>query len=258
MRSRMRITVLGCGGSLGVPLSNGNWGTCDPENPRNRRSRPAIFIETSETRLLVDAGPDLRNQAIAAGIDRIDAVLFTHAHADHIHGIDDLRPFFFKHDGPIPAYADDATHRQLEERFGYAVDTVTMDRGIYRPILSLREVAPSVTIGDLTLDLFHQSHGSVETLGFRCGNFAYCTDAAILPDEAFDLLGGIDTWIVDACREEPHVSHAHLERTLEWIERVKPRRAYLTHMNHTMDYDRLMNSLPTGVEPAYDGLVVEI
>ncbi len=254
----MRITVLGCGGSLGVPLSNGNWGTCDPENPRNRRSRPAIFIESPETRLLVDVGPDFRDQAIAAGIRHIDAILFTHAHADHIHGIDDLRPFFFDHQGPIPAYADAATRRQLEQRFGYAVDTVTMDRGIYRPILSLREVGSSLTINDLRFDLFLQDHGAVETIGFRCGGFAYSTDAVNLPETAFDILDGIDTWIVDACREQPHVSHAHLERTLGWIDRVKPRRAYLTHMNHTMDYDRLMNNLPKGVEPAYDGLALEI
>lgn len=254
----MRVTVLGCGGSLGVPLSNGEWGTCDPDNPRNRRSRPSIFMETEETRLLVDAGPDLREQAVAAGIRRIDAVLFTHAHADHIHGIDDLRPFYFKHQGPIPAFVDGDTRCQLEERFAYAVDTVTMDRGLYRPILSLNEIGRSFTIGDMAFDAFHQNHGPVETVGFRCGDFAYCTDAAILPEAAFDLLHGVDTWIVDACREQPHPSHAHLDRTLEWIERVEPRRAYLTHMNHTMDYDSLMARLPAGVEPAYDGLVLEL
>lgn len=254
----MRVTVLGCGGSLGVPMGNGNWGTCDPENPRNRRSRPSIFIESNDTNILVDTSPDLRSQALSAGIKRIDAVVFTHAHADHTHGIDDVRPFFFHHDGPIPAYADNVTCKHLEEKFGYALDSVEMNRGLYRPILTLTQFDGPFVIDELRFDTFTQNHGPVDTIGFRLGNFGYSTDVATLPELAFDILAGVDTWIVDACREQPHPSHAHLARALEWIDRIKPRRAILTHMNHTMDYKTLIRQLPDGVEPGYDGMILDI
>lgn len=253
----MKVTVLGCGGSLGVPMVGNNWGTVDPSNPKNRRRRPSILVEQGATTVLVDTSTDLRNQLLDAGVERIDAVLYTHGHADHIHGIDDLRPMTWGR-GALPAYADAATLAHLERGFPYAVGNVDMDRGIYNPILTVEVIDGPVTIGDLQVIPFEQDHGFGPSLGYRFGDFAYSTDVVALSDEAFSTLDGIDTWIVDSTREDPHPSHAHLDRTLGWVERLKPAKTYLTHMNHTMDYDRLMQKLPPGVEPAYDGLVIEL
>jgi phosphoribosyl 1,2-cyclic phosphate phosphodiesterase len=254
----MRVTILGCGGSMGVPMVGGNWGRCDPANPRNRRLRPSILVETGQTVVLVDTTPDLRQQLLDAGVTRLDAVLYTHAHADHLHGLDDLRPLTYKTHRPVPAYADAPTLAVLEKRFSYAVSTVTMDRGLYNPILAPQLIDGPLTIGDLEIGVFEQKHGNGTSLGLRFGGFGYSTDAVALDEMAFAALEGVEVWVVDATREEPHPSHAHLERTLEWIARLRPRRAYLTHMNHTMDYDRLRSILPAGVEPAYDGLVIEL
>ena len=253
----MKVTILGCGGSLGVPMVGNNWGTVDPSNPKNRRRRPAILVEQGATTILVDTPTDLRNQLLDAEVERIDAVLYTHSHADHIHGIDDLRPMTWGR-GALKGYADAATLAHLARGFPYAVGNVEMERDIYRPILTIEVIDGPLTIGDLRVIPFVQDHGFLQSLGFRFGDFAYSTDVVDLSDDAFAALAGIDTWIVDATREEPHPSHAHLDRALGWIERLKPARAYLTHMNHTMDYDRLMQKLPPGVEPAYDGLVIEL
>lgn len=254
----MRVTILGCGGSLGVPMVGGQWGSCDPANPRNRRRRPSILVETDDTRLLVDTSPDLREQLLDAAVDRLDGVLFTHIHADHIHGIDDLRPLVWHRQAPLPAFADAATGGELIERFGYAFANAEVDRGLYKPILDLTEITGPVTVGDITAQPFVQDHGHSNSLGFRFGRFAYSTDAATLDETAFAILEGVEVWVVDATREEPHPSHAHLARTLDWIARVRPRQAYLTHMNHTMDYDRLCRILPLGVLPAHDGLVIDL
>ncbi len=253
----MKVTILGCGGSLGVPMVGNNWGTVDPANPKNRRRRPAILVEQGASTVLIDTPTDLRDQLLDAKVERIDAVLYTHSHADHIHGIDDLRPLTWER-GALQGYADAATRKQLMESFPYAVSNVEMNRGLYRPILTVDLVDGPLTIGDLHVIPIIQDHGYSQSLGFRFGDFAYSTDVVDLDDEAFAALDGIKAWIVDATREEPHPSHAHLDRTLGWIERLKPARAYLTHMNHTMDYDRLMQKLPPGVEPAYDGLVIEV
>ena len=251
----MKITVLGCGGSLGVPMVGNNWGTCDPSNPKNRRRRPAILVEQGATTILVDTPTDLRNQLIDANVSHLDGVLYSHSHADHIHGIDDLRPLTWK-DGALSAYADAVTAERLKEAFPYAIGNVDMDRGLYRPILTLDVIDGPIRIGDLDILPIIQDHGFSKSLGFRFGDFAYSTDVVDLSDDAFAKLEGINTWIVDATREEPHPSHAHLDRALGWIERLKPKKAYLTHMNHQMDYDTLMAKLPEGVEPAYDGLEI--
>lgn len=253
----MTVTVLGCGGSLGVPLVGNRWGACDPTHPRNRRRRPSILVETPAESILVDTSPDCRAQLLDARAERLTRILFTHEHADHCHGLDDIRPFVFGRDGPIPAYADDPTADALTDRFAYAVAEVDMDRGLYRPIVALRRIAAGQTLAfdDLAVRAIGQSHGRTPSLGFRFGEaFAYSTDAVDLDDAAFAALEGVDTWIVDATRLRPHASHAHLDKTLGWIDRLKPRQAYLTHMNHEMDYQSLVAQLPDHVRPAHDGL----
>ncbi|MEQ9813181.1 MAG: MBL fold metallo-hydrolase [Azospirillaceae bacterium] len=254
----LRITMLGCGGSLGVPLVGGSWGSVDPNHPRNRRRRPSILVEGAGQCVLVDTSPDCRAQLLDAAVTHIDAIVFTHAHADHLHGIDDIRPFMFDRTALIPAYADRETMAHLEARFGYMLNTVDMDRGIYRPLLEPHLIEGSFAIGDLEIVPFEQEHGPVRSLGLRFGPFAYSTDVSFLDEHAFALLEGVDTWIVDAARHKPHPSHAHLTLTLEWIARVRPRRAILTHMNHEMDYADLLATLPAGVEPGYDGMVIEL
>jgi len=253
----IEVTVLGCGGSLGVPMTGGRWGDCDPAEPRNRRRRSSILVRSATTTVLVDAGPDLREQLSELRIRKIDAVVFTHAHADHVHGIDDLRPITFDH-GPIPAYADERALADLNDRFAYAVDSMDVDRGPYRPILTMRRLDGPFTVGDIPLVPFVQDHGFLPSTGFRIGDFAYSTDVVALDEDAFATLRGVRTWIVDATREAPHPSHSHLARTLEWIERVRPDQAYLTHMNHTMDYATLCARLPARVRPAHDGLAIGV
>ena len=253
----MKVTVLGCGGSMGVPMVGGNWGRCDPRNPRNRRRRPSIILQTSQVTVLVDTTPDLRSQLLDAEIGHVDAVLFTHEHADHVHGLDDLRPITYRTGKPVPVYGNDATLRALENRFGYAVASVDVDRGAYRPVVTTHRIQDDFRIGDLPIEPFEQDHGTIVSLGFRFGPFAYSTDVVALSEAAFSVLEGVEVWMVDATREEPHPSHAHLARTLDWIARVQPRRAYLTHMNHAMDYGRLVAQLPDHIRPAHDGLVLE-
>ncbi len=255
---RIAARLLGCGGSLGVPVLGIGWGSVDPDEPRNRRTRPSLLVEFGEERILVDATPDCRDQLLAAGLDALDLVLFTHEHADHVHGIDDLRPLTFRRQGPLPAFANRATIAALEERFAYAITTVDMDRGLYRPILDLQEMPASIDRPAGRITSFEQAHGRGTSLGFRFGPIAYSTDVSTLSDEVLAALHGVPVWIVDACREEPHPSHAHLDRTLEWIRMVRPGLAVLTHMNHTMDYRRLCAKLPDNVVPGHDGLAVEV
>ncbi len=254
----MKVTVLGSGGSAGVPLIGNDWGQCDPNNPRNRRSRPSILVEDRGTAILVDTSPDLREQLIMAQVSRLDAVLWTHIHADHTHGVDDLRGLNVLMQAPIDAYADRDTLAGLIERFGYCF-TPAKQGMYYKPVLTPHEITGPFTVRDTHVQPFEQDHGWMKTLGFRFGRFAYSTDVVRLDEDAFAVLEGIDTWIVDCVRIEPaHPVHAHLELTLSWIERVRPRRAYLTHMNHTVDYDTICRLLPPGVEPGYDGLVIEV
>ncbi|WP_029014369.1 MBL fold metallo-hydrolase [Niveispirillum irakense] len=255
----MRVTILGCGGSSGVPLIGNVWGNADPANPRNRRRRPSILVENASTTVLVDTGPDMREQLVDAGVQRLDGVLYTHAHADHVHGIDDLRAVNWLTGKPVDVYGDAETLDILGRRFDYCFKPLPPGGNVYaRPVLVPHVVEGPFRVGTMDIVPFVQDHGHSSSLGFRFGRIGYSTDVVRLSDEAFAVLEGVETWIVDCVRlEPPHPVHAHWEITRGWIERLKPKRAILTHMNHLMDYDSLCRMLPPGVEPAYDGMVIE-
>jgi len=254
----MKVTILGCGSSTGVPRIDGEWGACDPDEPRNRRSRCSIVVEEGGTRLLVDTAPDLRQQFLAAGIDDVDAVLYTHMHADQTHGIDDLRGLFLRKRSRLPVYGDPTTLGILRRRFDYIFEQPP--NSPYPPIAETNEIAVAGTfrIGAIEGLSFAQEHGSVTSLGLRLGKLAYSNDVNALDEAAFEALAGIELWIVDALRHTPHPTHAHLDLTLDWIGRIKPKRAVLTNMHIDMDYRTLVAELPDHVEPAYDGMVIQI
>lgn len=250
--------MLGSGTSSGVPRIGNDWGACDPSEPRNRRRRVSILVEHEEVTCLVDTGPDFREQMLSADVDHLDAVLFTHDHADHTHGIDDLRQVFHAMHRPIDCYAHPATWRSLLPRFGYVFE----GRDGYPPT-SIAHVMPDrLSLGGLSVTWFPQVHGNIMSSGFRFEAegraVAYSTDINELTDEAERQLEGLDLWIVDALRRHPHPTHAHLERTLGWIDRFAPERAVLTHMDWSMDYATLASELPSGVEPGYDMLAIEL
>ncbi len=256
----MRVTMLGCGPSWGVPRIGNEWGACDPGNPKNRRTRCAVLVEDQGKAVLVDTPPDLREQLLATDIKQIDAVLFTHAHADHSHGIDDLRSVNRMIGKPMPIHADPHTMSELRSRFRYIFAPLDPEAktAFYKPSVEPHEIDGPFAAAGLAVVPFAQDHGFSETLGFRFDRFAYSTDVIRLNEAAFAALAGIEVWIVDCIRERVHVTHSHLAQTLEWIERVKPRRAILTHMDESLDYETLRRALPAGVEPGYDGLVVEL
>ena len=250
----MKVTILGCGTSGGVPRIGNVWGVCDPKNPKNRRRRVSILVEQGEGRLLVDTSPDLREQLLDADVDTLDAVLYTHDHADHTHGIDDLRAIFYTNRAPVQVYASKETLEILNRRFDY----IFKSQLGYPSICQANEISGRFEVGGIKIQPFVQNHGPITSLGFRFGKIAYSTDLNGLPEESWEILKGVDTWIVDALRPAPHPTHPHLEMTLEWIKRLKPRRAILTHMTWDMDYDTLRRELPGGVEPGYDGMVIEL
>ena len=253
----MKITILGCGSSGGVPMIGNDWGVCDPKEPRNRRTRVSILVEQGDTTILVDTSPDMRQQLLAADVKKISAVLYTHAHADHTHGIDDLRSVNWLMQKPVPIYLDDATLEELTERFAYVFKGSYVPGHFYKPTIIVHRIDGAFDVEGVHVVPFQQEHGYVSSLGFRFGDFAYSTDAHLLNDESFAALEGVQHWVVDCVRKEPHPTHSHLAQTLEWIQRVKPQRAYLTHMNQSMDYATLAANLPAGVEPAYDGMIIE-
>lgn len=256
----MRVTVLGCGPSAGVPLVGGGWGKCNPDNPKNRRTRPSVLVETQGLNILIDTSPDLRAQLLAANVNRIDAVLYTHDHADHVHGVDDLRAIYRLMDRrQIAAYGDEVTLATLTRRFGYLFEGYGDKDALYRPILVPNPIDGPFRVGPVDIVPFTQDHGICASLGYRIGRFGYSTDVVRLDDAAFDALAGVELWIVDCLRSgEPHPTHANLATTVSWIVRVKPRRAVLTHMNHQADYDAMAAACPPGVEPGYDGMVLDL
>jgi phosphoribosyl 1,2-cyclic phosphate phosphodiesterase len=254
----MKITILGCGSSGGVPLIGNNWGSCDPENPLNRRTRVSILVEDGDTTILVDTSPDMRQQLLRCNLQKLSAVLFTHAHADHCHGIDELRAVNWLTQQPTDIYATSQTIKELSERFGYIFSEshVAPDH-FYKPAVTPHVIEGPFQIGSINITPFVQDHGNSQSLGFRFNDFAYSTDVKNLDENAFSALRGSKAWVVDCVREKPHPTHSHLEQTLEWIAHVKPERAWLTHMNHLMDYATISAKLPSGVRLAHDGLVIE-
>jgi phosphoribosyl 1,2-cyclic phosphate phosphodiesterase len=258
----LTFTILGCGSSMGVPRVALGWGACDANNPKNRRRRCSLLVERSgsggRTRVLVDCSPDLRDQLLDTEVDWLDGVLITHEHADHTHGIDDLRPLFVLRRRPVPIYLDEPTSRALHARFGYCF--MTPPGSDYPPILSEHRLIPGeqLTIdgqgGPIEALPVLQEHGDIPSLGFRFGNVAYSCDIKALPAESLAAMAGLDVWIVDALRYKPHPSHMDLAEALDWIARVKPRRAVLTNLHADLDYEELRRQLPPDVEPAYDGM----
>lgn len=267
MADQLTVTILGCGSSPGVPRVGGDWGACDPGNPKNRRRRCSALVERrtpagAVTRVLIDTSPDLRAQALDAGFGSLDGVLYTHAHADHIHGIDDLRGFVLNMRRRVDIYADATTLARLRDGFGYCFETPPGSD--YPPILNGHLIAPGqpVTIdgdgGPISALPVPQAHGNIESLGFRIGGFAYSPDVSGLGPDALEAFAGLDLWIVDALRHRPHPSHFSVAETLECVEQLKPRRAVLTHMHVDLDYAALRAELPDHVEPAYDGMVLTL
>jgi phosphoribosyl 1,2-cyclic phosphate phosphodiesterase len=264
--ARFRVTILGCGASGGVPRIGNDWGACDPAEPRNRRSRSSIVIERFDnaerpTRVIVDTGPDLRAQLLAANIDFIDAVIYTHAHADHVHGIDDLRAFWHRDEKLVDVYADDATSAHLHAAFAYCFEQPP--GSLYRPILKRHRIEPGSPVviegagGPLVVTPLRQIHGDTQSLGLRVAGLGYSCDVSNLPDESLAQLQGLDLWIVGALRYRPHPSHFSVSEAVAWAGRIKPRRMLLTHLHGDLDYATLKRDLPPFIEPAYDGLTVE-
>ena len=260
----IKVTFLGTGGSAGSPQiggadGSGEWGGCDPAEPRNRRSRPSIVIEGPDgRRMLVDTGPDIRLQLTSCKIPRIDAILYTHSHADHIAGLDEVRILNRLIKAPMPAYAALTSWNDLQERFTYAFRPWT-GPGFFRPVFDQHVVQPgqSLEIIGLPVLLIGQDHGYAGSLGIRVGGFAYCTDVVRLDDAALSALERLDVFVVDCfTRHDPHPTHANLEQVLSWVARLRPKRTILTHMGPSMDYGWLTANLPAGIEPAFDGQIL--
>ena len=261
--ARLAFTILGCGSSGGVPRLGANWGECDPADPRNHRRRCSLLVERHEgagvTRVLIDTSPDMRVQLLDAGVGALDGVLWTHAHADHVNGIDDLRQIVFNTRRRLAVWADAPTTAALRARFGYVFEQP--EGSPYPPILDLHPIEGDVTVagagGVLTFTPILARHGYIDALGFRIGPLAYLPDAVEIPEQSWPLLEGLDTWVVDALRRKPHPTHAHLSMTLEWIARAAPRRAVLTNMHNDLDYAAVDAETPAHVEPAHDGMRLE-
>lgn len=254
----MKVTILGCGGAAGVPGISMGWGACDPANPRNRRRRASILVEQGDTRILVDTSPDLRDQLLDADVRMVDAVIYTHDHADHLHGIDDLREINRVTRQWLPVWGAASVLDTARSRFPYAFEPLEqLGEFIYRPLLDAHEISGPFAIGGIDIIPFDQDHGYSRTLGLRFGSVAYSTDVVQIPEESFAVLEGIDLWIIGCLVDYPHATHAHVEKALDWIDRIKPRRAVLTHMSSRLDYDTLCGTLPPWVVPAHDGLIIE-
>jgi phosphoribosyl 1,2-cyclic phosphate phosphodiesterase len=250
----VKVRILGCGTSSGVPRIGNDWGACDPAEPRNRRTRASILVEHEGTRVLVDTSPDMREQLLSAGVGSVDAIIWTHDHADHTFGIDDVRQLFHARGAPVPAFARPATLDILHRRFNYAF---TGGQG-YPPTIAATALPDTLVVGPLTIRIVDQPHGGITSAGlvFEAGGVrvGYATDFHALTDAMLALYTDLDLWIVDALRHRPHPSHPTVDQVLGWVETLQPRKAALVHMDQSMDYRSLARSLPANVVPAHDGL----
>jgi phosphoribosyl 1,2-cyclic phosphate phosphodiesterase len=256
----VKVTILGCGTSSGVPRIGGidgagDWGACDPDNPKNRRRRVSLLVEHQGTTVLIDTGPDLREQLLGARVSHLDAVLLTHDHADHAHGIDDLRQVFHAMGTPVACFASPATWAVIRPRFAYVFEGTKF----YPATCSATSLDGPIRVGAMIITPFEQNHGNIDSTGYRIEAdgraLAYSTDVKALDQRADRGLADLDLWVVDALRRHPHPTHSHLAQTLKWIEHYRPRQAILTHMDQSMDYATLKVELPLNVEPGYDGQV---
>ncbi|WP_230630938.1 MBL fold metallo-hydrolase [Sphingomonas sp. Leaf37] len=250
----MKVRILGSGTSSGVPRIGNDWGVCDPAEPRNRRTRASLLVEHDGTRILIDTGPDMREQLLAADVAAVDAIIWTHDHADHCHGIDDVRQIFHALGRPVPGFARRATLDALKERFTY----VFAGRQGYPPTVDAACLPDRLVIGGITIDVVDQPHGRITSAGLRFSvagaAVGYATDFHALTPAMRDLYTGLDVWIVDALRYAPHPTHPDVPTVLDWIGQLRPGRSVFVHMDHSMDYATLVADLPPGVEPGYDGL----
>lgn len=260
--ARLAFTILGCGSSGGVPRLGGHWGACDPSNPRNSRTRCSMLVtreaEGGTTRVLIDTSPDMRAQLLAAGVGTLDAVVYTHSHADHVHGLDDLRQIVFNLRRRLPVWADGDTQTALLAKFGYAF--VQPADSPYPPILDMHTIRGPFTIagagGPIAIRPIRVGHGATDALGFRIGGLAYLPDVSEIPEAAWAELRGLDCWVLDALRRAPHPTHSHLENSLRWIEMARPARAVLTNMHIDLDYAAVSSETPPHVSPAHDGMTI--
>ena len=254
----MKVRILGSGTSSGVPRIGNDWGACDPNEPRNARTRASILVEHDCTRILVDTGPDMRAQLLAAAVGTVDAIIWTHEHADHVFGIDDVRQIFHALGHPVPGYARSGTEARLRAQFGYVFE----GRDGYPPTIALSTLPDTIRIGSIAVRVVDQPHGSITSAGLRFeaggGAIGYATDISSMTDAMRDLYNGLDCWIVDALRRHPHPTHPDLTTALRWAGELAPGRTALIHMDQSMDYATLRAELPSGVEPGYDGLEMEV
>ena len=255
--------ILGCGSSGGVPRLGGVWGACDPSNPKNDRQRCSLLItrqnENGKTSVLIDTTPDMRRQLLNAKVDNLDAVLYTHDHADHVHGLDDLRMLVLRNRKRLQVWADKQVQKSLNERFGYAF--IQPQGSPYPPILDMNDLMGDLSItgdgGTIDIVPFYVKHGGINALGFRINNFAYLPVVSEIPEKSWKLLDNLDCWVVDALRYTPHPSHSHLSQTLEWIDRANPKRAIITNMHIDLDYETVCKETPERVTAAYDGMQIQ-
>ena len=263
MNSGLRFTILGCGSSGGVPRVGGNWGACDPNEPRNARRRCSLLVQrlsmSGTTSVLIDTSPDLRVQLLDAGVGVLDAVVYTHEHADHTNGLDDLRIVAMNRAGRIPVYASHGAGKAITKRFDYAFEKPP--EALHRPFLDLTEIETTFSVdgpgGAVTITPIDVEHGNTPTFGFRIGQLAYLPDVSAIPRDVWSKFENLDCWIVDALRRHPHPTHSHLGQTLEWIECAAPRMALLTNMHTDLDYKTVCRETPSNVAAAYDGFRIE-
>jgi phosphoribosyl 1,2-cyclic phosphate phosphodiesterase len=263
MSARLRFHILGCGSSGGVPRIGGHWGDCDPANPKNRRRRCSMLVERETdqgvTRVLIDTSPDMRDQLIDAGVGALDGVIYTHSHADHVHGVDDLRMVVFNMRERVNVWADQTTCDALLDRFGYVF--IQPEGSSYPPILNLNLLNGPVRItglgGEITFTPLKVEHGRIDALGFRIKDLVYLPDVSAMNKAAWDIVSGANCWVLDALRRDPHPTHSHLEQSLEWIEKSGVPNAVLTNMHIDLDYETVLAETPDHITPAYDGMIIE-